>query len=272
MPPQDKQTDSETSAFASYADALKTLREDNGKTQEDVANACLISHKMIGHYENKRRIPGLEVSKAFDGYFKIPKPGIFTVLQPLVIEELNLPTGMQAYFEQETQAASIRIVAPNLYPGLIQTEDCARVILTAGQRAGTVEGDLSLRMSRQEILERPDPPELVVLLKEAVLREIIGTAEITKNQLGHLLDLMGLPNINIQVIPTGAPVYLAGELTLLDFDEGPGLAHSEGGGGGILVEAPDQVAGAAIRFSRIAALAMSAADSKRLIREIMESL
>jgi hypothetical protein len=53
--------------------------------------------------------------------------------------------------------------------GLLQTEDYARAVIRAGQARPdpeTLERRLTARMARQEILTRPDPPEIWAVLDE----------------------------------------------------------------------------------------------------------
>jgi hypothetical protein len=64
-----------------------------------------------------------------------------------------------------------------LVPGLLQTETYAREVLRTMQSHDRLERVLALRMGRQDILQREDPPFLVILIKEAVLREPVGGPE-----------------------------------------------------------------------------------------------
>ena len=67
-----------------------------------------------------------------------------------------------------------------MIPGILQTEDYARAVLRAAPNAGTVEDierAVSLRMERQVVLDRADPPDLWVVLSESVLRVRVGGPE-----------------------------------------------------------------------------------------------
>ena len=63
-----------------------------------------------------------------------------------------------------------------------------------------------------QILSRPDPPSLWVVIDEAVLRRPVGGAAVMRAQLDRLIDATGKPNITLQVLPFTAgahPVWLA---------------------------------------------------------------
>lgn len=77
---------------------------------------------------------------------------------------------------------------PALIPGLLQTPEYARAILTSW-RLNTdedIEAKLAARTGRQAILDSDDPPDLCALLDESVLRRCIGSAAIMAGQLEHL--------------------------------------------------------------------------------------
>jgi hypothetical protein len=78
---------------------------------------------------------------------------------------------------------------------------------SAGERA---ERQLALRMRRQEILHRADPPHLWAVIDEAALRRPVGSAEVMRAQIEHLLEMSRLRHVNIQVLPFRAGGHAAG--------------------------------------------------------------
>jgi transcriptional regulator with XRE-family HTH domain len=110
----------------------------------------------------------------------------------------------------EQAAESINEYCTTVIPGLLQTNDYA-VAATAASGVGLDESDIEraveVRMRRQQILERPRPPELAVVMDEAVLARSAGVAAVMKKQLDHLLDLASRPHITIQVIGFEAGLY-----------------------------------------------------------------
>jgi hypothetical protein len=109
-----------------------------------------------------------------------------------------------------------------LVPGLLQTEPYARAVLLAGTRALSAtdtEARMAIRTKRQQLLEVDDPPELRIVLDEAVLWRRIGGVDVMVGQIEHLLAMGARPNIRIQLLPfgTGAHPALDGPFTLIDF-------------------------------------------------------
>ncbi|MEU5866212.1 MULTISPECIES: helix-turn-helix domain-containing protein [unclassified Nonomuraea] len=115
-----------------------------------------------------------------------------------------LPTWFQAYVGLEEAAARIRTYEVQFVPGLLQTKEYARAVVTAGA-AGIATEEIArrvdLRLERQRILDRPDGPIFWAVIDEAALRRPIGGVEVMRAQLEHLIDLMRQPSITIQIMP-----------------------------------------------------------------------
>ncbi|MGP3961462.1 helix-turn-helix domain-containing protein [Nonomuraea turkmeniaca] len=115
-----------------------------------------------------------------------------------------LPTWFQAYVGLEEAAARIRTYEVQFVPGLLQTKEYARAVVTAGAAgigAEEIARRVDLRLERQRILDKPDGPVFWAVIDEAALRRPIGGAEVMRAQLEHLIDLMRQPNITIQIMP-----------------------------------------------------------------------
>jgi transcriptional regulator with XRE-family HTH domain len=115
-----------------------------------------------------------------------------------------LPTWFQAYVGLEEAAARIRTYEVQFVPGLLQTKEYARAVVTAGAAgigAEEIARRVDLRLERQRILDKPDGPVFWAVIDEAALRRPIGGAEVMRAQLEHLIDLMRQQNITIQIMP-----------------------------------------------------------------------
>jgi hypothetical protein len=134
-----------------------------------------------------------------------------------------LPDWFEPYLGMEAAATRIRSYEVQLIPGLLQTEDYARTVITGPGAipAETVDRLVSVRTNRQKILDRPDPPRLWVVLDEAAVRRRIGTPAILRAQLKHLIKLSERPNVVIQVLPSafGAHIAEGGSFSILRFAE-----------------------------------------------------
>ncbi|GAA4607699.1 hypothetical protein GCM10023195_29510 [Actinoallomurus liliacearum] len=94
-----------------------------------------------------------------------------------------------------------------------------------------------------------------------------------KEQLAHLLEMAQRPNIGIQVIPAGAPVYVSSGFALLGQADGTNVAYVDGAAGhGQLIRPPQQVHRLAVRFDQIRGDALPVSDSEKLICALMEQM
>ncbi|PZG07769.1 transcriptional regulator [Micromonospora craterilacus] len=135
-----------------------------------------------------------------------------------------LPPWFQSYLGLEAAAALIRSYEVQFVPGLLQTREYARAVVLLGHgRAGPGEVDrrVDLRMRRQEVLRRPNPPRLWAVVDEAALRRPIGGPQVMRGQLEALLEATRTPNVRVQVIPFAAGGHAAagGAFTILRFGD-----------------------------------------------------
>ncbi|MFC4054511.1 helix-turn-helix domain-containing protein [Actinomadura syzygii] len=181
------------------------------------------------------------------------------------------PQWLARYKTFEQRARIIRIFEPLLISGVLQTENYARALLTGGG-VPDPEPDVTERLERQGVLDRAF---VMVMLSEATLRWPVGSPQIMREQLAHLLKVAERPNVVLHVIPqsfeTGAYPGLDGGLKLVTGDDFGEVAYTESIGGGRLVSSPTEVAEYAILFARISAKALPEHRSKDLITKAMEA-
>ncbi|MPZ88757.1 MAG: helix-turn-helix domain-containing protein [Nitriliruptorales bacterium] len=158
-----------------------------------------------------------------------------------------LPSWFQAYVGLEEASARIRTYESHLVPGLLQTKDYA--LAFAGARLErpslNVERRVSLRMDRQRLLTRPDPPRLWAVVDEAALRRQVGGPEVMRGQLEHLLAMTELPNVTLQVLPFrfGGSVVEGQPFVILRFAEPdlPDVVYLEQLTSALYLERPEDV-------------------------------
>jgi hypothetical protein len=129
----------------------------------------------------------------------------------------------QDYLGLEESASRIQTWEQQFVPGLLQTEDYAKAIISHGwspMAAQSVQRQVALRMRRQALLGRPDPPKLWAVIDESVLHRSIGGRRVLLGQIEHLIELTKRPNITVQVVPYQFSGYAAeGSFTVLRFAE-----------------------------------------------------
>jgi transcriptional regulator with XRE-family HTH domain len=123
-----------------------------------------------------------------------------------------VPAWMRHYIGLEQAAVLIRSYDVQYIPGLLQAPGYAKAVLglpggPAGERA---ERLLEVRMRRQQILHREQPPCLWAVIDEAALRRPIGGAAVMRAQVEHLLEITRLRHVNVQVLPFRAGGHHAG--------------------------------------------------------------
>lgn len=189
-----------------------------------------------------------------------------------------LPTGYGIYVGLEAEAASLRAYEAQVVIGLLQTEDYARAVMTAVRRRQTpeeIERLVELRMQRQEVLHRPDPLELWLILDEAVLWRMAGPSAVMAQQLEHLYEASHWPNVTLQVLrfSSGLHPALGGSFAIIEFPErlDPDVVYTEGVTGQAYFEERDQeVRARAEAFDLLRASALPPAESRLLVRSISE--
>ncbi|MFF5957617.1 helix-turn-helix domain-containing protein [Streptomyces luteogriseus] len=124
----------------------------------------------------------------------------------------SIPESMNLLLTLEDEAVRENHFCCVYVPGLLQT----RAYSTALQRAnevplGPTEVDrlVDIRMKRQEILSRPKPLHLWAILDESVIRRVVGSPTVMKEQLGRLLEANESPHITLQVLPFSKGAHAA---------------------------------------------------------------
>jgi transcriptional regulator with XRE-family HTH domain len=179
----------------------------------------------------------------------------------------------EPYIGFETEATAIREYATELAPGLLQTEAYYRMVLATNPPAVDVEQIVALRKERRARFQEEDWSYRAVL-NEAVVRRPVGGADVMRDQLAHLLELVGRPNVTIQVLPlaAGAHTAMAGSFTLLQF-QGVVLdiAFVEHQAGSLYLDDGDETPYVRM-YEHLTGMASSPADSAALIGDARASL
>jgi len=183
------------------------------------------------------------------------------------------------YVGLESAASEIRVYEVNLIPGLLQTADYARTIIKAGTMNGNqedVERKVALRMARQPALTRTEPPMLWTVVDEAALRRRVGGTELMRAQLEHVLELSGLKNVAMQVIPFGAGAHpaMGRPFVILVFPEriDTDVVYLEDLTSAFYLEDVDEVDRYNVFFNHLRATALSFDDSAALVTSVLKEL
>ncbi|MGH3696359.1 MAG: helix-turn-helix domain-containing protein [Pseudonocardiaceae bacterium] len=129
----------------------------------------------------------------------------------------------QDYLGLEESTIRIQTWEQQFVPGLLQTGDYAKALVMYGWSPlgrQSVERQVTVRLRRQTLLTRPDPPKVWAVIDESVLHRPIGGRQVMLAQVEHLLQLSKRPNVTLQVVPYQFSGYAAeGSFTMLRFAE-----------------------------------------------------
>lgn len=133
----------------------------------------------------------------------------------------TMPTWFQDFVGLEESASLIQSYELQFVPGLMQTEDYIRAVVSHGRpELLDQEGErrVALRMQRQKVLSRPGAPRLWAVVDESVLHRPIGGHRVLREQIEYLLELTRQPNVTLQILPYHMSGYAAeGAFSMLRF-------------------------------------------------------
>ncbi|MFI6795973.1 helix-turn-helix transcriptional regulator [Streptosporangium canum] len=253
---------------------LRKFRLLSGFTQRKLCTAIHLSISQLSMIENGHRAPNLDLARKVDDVL-----GLGTALTDL-LDRLNrtaaqLPSWFRPWLEFEREAEALHTWELSMVPGLLQVEGYARALIgnEPGVSREQAEERVAARLERQEILKRTKPPMMWVVLDESVLHRPVGSPEVMKHQLQHLLEIGESPYVSLQVLPYTAygTVGLLGGFVIADMPRGaPSMAYIDSQSTEDRVSArSEEVKGLAFRHGVIRVDALSRRDSLGMIKETM---
>jgi transcriptional regulator with XRE-family HTH domain len=214
---------------------LRRYRVKAGMSLEQLGARVYLSDDMVGKIESGQRVPTEQFAAACDALPELNTGGALGELREVLKDYLKqraYPGWFARWPDKEATATILRWFELVVVPGLLQTEDYARALLAnrIGGSADDAEEIVAARMERQTILARDKPPELWVVIDEAVLHRRVGGACVMREQLDHLARAAQRPSVVLQVIPAsvGAHDGLPGAgFIVADFAGAPCAAYQD---------------------------------------------
>ncbi|MGW1590543.1 helix-turn-helix domain-containing protein [Streptomyces sp. NPDC002386] len=269
---------------------LQELREAAGLSREEAARVLRVASATVRRMEMAEvalKIPYVQVLLSTYG-----AAGEEQAAFVRLAEEANqpgwwqrfhdvLPDWFSLYVSLEGAARIVRSYEPHFVPGLLQTEAYARAVLEAGTigQTGpeTIERHVSLRMTRQRLLEREDPPHLWVIMDETVLRRPVSVdAAVMRDQLDRLLEYADRDRVTLQLaeFASGPHPGTYAPFTLFRFAEPelPDMVFTEYLTGALYLDSRQEVSTHLEVLDHMTAGASSARRTRQLLREYRESL
>ena len=267
----------ETDAKLLLAENLKLIRAAAGFTSAAALGKQIQAHEsVIAKAETGERPPTPEVMQCIldacgiTGLHRTAIEGIWKLARS---KDGPVPVRVAPWFETEARAHTLRYWAPVIVPGIVQTPAYARELFVAmGLSDDKVSEFMEVRMGRQAILDRTDPPDIAIVLWEPVLHHQIGSRELMRDQLSRLVDLSYRPTVMIHVLPSslGANPGLGSPINLAATEDAPELLLTDGLVEDHLTQDPGVVRKARATFNTVRADALNRADSRNRLVEAID--
>ncbi|GHG29030.1 transcriptional regulator [Amycolatopsis bullii] len=205
----------------------------------ELARALEVDPRLLSQWELGIRVPPIEEVARILGYLRVDRVVTSRILDLVRhARELNwldsnpsdLPAALTAVMQCERTASLITNWSPLIIPGLLQTPDYARVLLSASDiKAEDVDARLVARLKRQRILSGYEPVRLNAIISEMAIREVVGDADIMSDQIDHLLRLAVTSNISVRIVPADVEYHPGknGMFALFDFPSEPSIVFIE---------------------------------------------
>lgn len=267
---------------------LRRLREDAQVTGTQVAQVLDGSSSKVSRMEKAQVAAHREDVARLADFYQV-RPAVREALLALAAEAEgkgwweahgeSLSESYTTFIGLEAGAATMLTWQNVIFPGLLQTADYAKALISFGDAWNAlpptqIDRLVRVRARRGRILEDPDPLNLTVLLDESVLMRRFGSLEVMRNQLRHVLQVAELPNVTIRVVPLDRSSAFH-SFVLLKFPQREGLdrlhddlVYIENATDAILEESEQKTFAYERVFHQVSAAALSEEDSLKLIGEL----
>ncbi|WP_433467112.1 helix-turn-helix domain-containing protein [Spirillospora sp. CA-128828] len=254
-------------ALAAFGRQLRRYRERAGLSQARVAQRTGKTAAFVSQIENGKKRCRRTFVEIMDPELKAG--GVLLNLY----DDLNGDgtPGFPTWFdwpEVEAEADVLTWWEHTVIPGLLQKESYARAFLATPEA-------VAARMARQEILTRdvPAPTTLIAFVSEQAITNLIGSREIMREQLEHLIVMSELPNVTVQVVVNddGVPAGTGGAFIVATMKDRSEVAYLETTVRGITTDDENDLSGLARTIRILGSKALPASMSREMIRKVIES-
>ncbi|MGQ4363751.1 helix-turn-helix domain-containing protein [Streptomyces sp. SAS_272] len=260
-----------TTNAALFGELLRHFREGALLTQDALAKAIPCDRSLVARVEAGTRVPQEPFAKKCDEV--LGAGGALARLWSRVdwYPQVEHPDWFRRRAEMDAEAVSLREYQERVIPGMLQTPDYARAVLSRRSGGTELEDRVRARLSRQQRYFTDGGPLYVVVLDESCLRNIVGGATVMKDQYAYLLEAGQRSNVRIQVAPAGRELARpSGSMSLIKLPDGHDWVYSESLDRGHFSDDPAVFAGHSQTYDVLRADALSAPESAALISDARE--
>ncbi|MEV8566730.1 helix-turn-helix transcriptional regulator [Streptomyces sp. NPDC051322] len=266
---------------------MRKLRARKGMTLEEAGRLVDVSKATISRYETQEGPVKWPVVDALcreygasdaerEALVAIAKDarqqGWWSTFADSIPESMNLLLTLEDEAVREDHFSCVYV------PGLLQTRGYNTAVQQANEMRlapQEVERLVDIRMKRQEILNRASPPHLWAILDESVVRRVVGSRDVMREQLDHLLRANESPDITLQILPfakgahtaaLGSFVIFGGVETSLD------VVYVDFHVGSLFMETDEELSRYRLAFDYLRAQALDMAASSAMIDRVREEM
>ncbi|MER6599584.1 XRE family transcriptional regulator [Streptomyces sp. CS149] len=260
--------------MVAFGRQLKLLRIRAGMDRTEFGNRVGYAAQSVASFEQGRRIPQ-------PGFIDQADPVLDAGGLLLAMKEEVARAQYPAFFRDaarlEAEALELFVFAVSAVPGLLQTEEYTRALLSMRRpllSEDIIEQRVSARLARQEIFNRWPAPLLSFVIEEQVLRKPFGGASVLRGVLERVLLVGQKRNVEIQVMPIDQEdnAGVDGPFTLLTRKGGEQVAYLEVQGRSILMTDREEVRSVAARCGIIRSQALTPRESLRFVEKRLGEL
>jgi transcriptional regulator with XRE-family HTH domain len=265
---------------------LHRLREAAGVSPERAGYEIRASRSKISRMENGRvRFKARDVSDLLDLYGvtdEATRAGVMSLMRQAnaagwwsAYDDVTADW-FESYLGLEAAASVVRSFDLQFVHGLFQTEAYARAVTMLGYSAAPAEEidrRVSLRLKRQDLLTRPDPPQVWSVVDEGALRRPVGGRAVMRDQIKRLMEVAELRTVTVQVVPFGRGGHSAagGSFTVLRFGDAdvPDVVYMEQLTSALYLEKREDVDHYMEVMNRLSTEALTPARTLRFLADIL---
>ncbi|MCS0637041.1 helix-turn-helix transcriptional regulator [Streptomyces sp. LP05-1] len=256
MPDDESQPD--LTPLQSFGLDVQQVRLARKLTMKQLGKVAGYSESYVSKVEAGKMVPSEQFAVGCDRAFGTGTLFLRQLRRALLSDH---PSWFAPYIQLELRATEILDYSTMFIMGMLQTVEYARATLRAyhpREARAVLEERVAARIRRREVMDRPYPPLLWVVLHETCLRTVVGDRQVMARQMERLIKEAENPHVTLQVLPFGAGTPVTGTaFTLLVFDNGPTVVHAESPQGGRLYEDPKTTKNATGVYHRLRADALS---------------
>jgi DNA-binding XRE family transcriptional regulator len=255
-----------------FGSEVRRAREAAGMSQTDLGALVPCDKATVSRIEAGLTAPDEAFAKACDVAFPRMDGWFWRFWKDSQGWGSAFTPALREFAEYEAEARTLRTFEHSVIPGLLQTDDYAREVLSRHPHVtpAQVTERVAARMARQSVLGRDDPAVFWVLMDESILHREIGSPKIMADQLDKLAEMARRATVTVQLVPgKGAHIGMMGAFMLAETPDAS-VVYLDHFADGMTTDSPAIVATVSMRFDVLRTEALRGSESQEIIEAAAE--